>query len=140
MKCLIHGCPLRTWAVTCKALSLPLVGHVFPTFSPIRRAVRVTFLFLWVHVKVASLILVHPKPLSIISLLSFVPSGPIGSGKRVALADGAMAAMIINATKVALIFMLVHVFLFHLSPINHAAIARYCTILRFNGMTLYFSS
>ena len=58
--------------------------------------------------KVSSLILVHPKPLSIISLLSFVPSGPIPIGKRVALADGAMAAVIINAARVALIFMLAH--------------------------------
>jgi hypothetical protein len=74
-------------------------------------------------VKVASLILVHPKPLSMISLLSFVPSGPIASGTRVALADGAMAAVIINAARVALIFMMAHPILFHLSLINQAAIA-----------------
>ena len=73
--------------------------------------------------KVVSLILVHPKPLSIISLLSFVPSGPNVGGTIEALVDGAMAAVIINAARVALIFMLAHAFLFHLSPINHAAIA-----------------
>ena len=77
--------------------------------------------------KVVSLILVHPKPLSIISLLSFVPSGPNVGGTIVALADGAMAAMIINAARVALIFMFAHAFLFDLSPINHITIARYCT-------------
>jgi hypothetical protein len=67
---------------------------------------RVTLLFLWVHEKVESFILVQPKPLLIISRLTSVPSGPIETGIRVASAEGAMAVAIINTARVALIFIL----------------------------------
>jgi ribonuclease PH len=57
-------------------------------------------------VKLDSFIFVQPKPISMNSRLTSVPSGPIAIGYIVASADGAMAAVIINAARVALIFIL----------------------------------